>query len=209
MQGPCATAHADDLSEHQACQFSYTESPTTVFGGAFSPQGVSVQDKINPVARIADLPLETFSRGEAYRSADAQIAGRIGLTQLGATYCEVPSGKSGCPCHVHHVEDELFIILEGEGTYRFGSESYPVMAGDVLGAPRGGVEYAHKLTNTGDAPLKYLSISTMSDVEVCEYPDSGKFMVSSTVAAPAAGKLRFIGREDTSLDYWDGENRAE
>ena len=45
----------------------------------------------------------------------------------------------------------MFVILEGEGIYRFGSKSYTVMAGDVLGAPRGGVEYAHKLTNTGRA----------------------------------------------------------
>ena len=105
----------------------------------------------------------------------------MGVTQIGASYSEVPPGKAGCPCHVHHVEDEMFVILEGEGTYRFGSESYPVMAGDVLGAPRGGIEYAHKLTNTGKGPLKYLSISTRSDIEVCEYPDSNKFMVSSLV----------------------------
>ena len=80
---------------------------------------------------------------------------------------------------------------------------------DVLGAPRGGVEYAHKLTNTGKGPLKYLSISTKSDIEVCEYPDSGKFMVQSSVAAGGAGKLRYIGREESSLDYWVGEDSAD
>jgi uncharacterized cupin superfamily protein len=168
-----------------------------------------MQGRINPVARIAELPLEPFSQGDAYRSADAGIAERIGLTQIGASYSEVPPGKSGCPCHVHHVEDEMFVILEGEGTYRFGAESYPVRAGDVLGAPRGGVAYAHKLTNTGNGPLKYLSISTKSAIEVCEYPDSGKFMVSSTVTAGGAGKLRYIGRGDTALDYWDGEDAAD
>ena len=133
----------------------------------------------------------------------------MGVTQIGASYSEVPPGKAGCPCHVHHVEDEMFVILEGEGTYRFGSESYPVMAGDVLGAPRGGVEYAHKLTNTGKSPLKYLSISTRSGIEVCEYPDSNKFMVSSSVVAGGAGKFSYIGRGKSSLDYWDGEDSAE
>ena len=168
-----------------------------------------MQDNIKPVARIADLELEPFSQGVSYQSADAGIAERIGLTQIGAVYSEVPPGKSGCPCHAHHVQDEMFIILEGEGTYRFGAESYQVMAGDVLGAPRGGVEYAHKLTNTGKGPLKYLSISTKSDIEVCEYPDSGKFMVLSSVAAGGAGKFRYIGREESSLDYWVGEDSAE
>ncbi len=168
-----------------------------------------MEDTINPVARIADLPLEPFSQGDAYRSADAGIAERIGLTQLGASYSEVPPGKSGCPCHVHHAQDELFVILEGEGTYRFGADSYPVRAGDVLGAPRGGLEYAHKLTNTGKVPLRYLSISTRSDIEVCEYPDSGKFMVSSALGAGGAGKFRYIGRGQSSFDYWDGEDAAD
>ena len=168
-----------------------------------------MQSNINPVARIADLPLESFSQGDSYQSADVGIAERIGLTQIGARYSEVPPGKTGCPCHVHHVEDEMFVILEGEGIYRFGSKSYTVMAGDVLGAPRGGVEYAHKLTNTGKGPLKYLSISTKSDIDVFEYPDSGKFLVSSTVVAGGVGKFRYIGRGKSSLDYWDGEDSAE
>lgn len=168
-----------------------------------------MQDKLNPVARIADLPLEPFSHGDSYQSADAGIAERIGLTQIGASYSEVPPGKTGCPCHVHHVEDEMFVILEGQGTYRFGSESYQVMAGDVLGAPRGGIEYAHKLINTGKGPLKYLSISTKSDIEVCEYPDSGKYLVSSAVATGGAGKFRYIGRGTSALDYWDGEDSAD
>ena len=30
----------------------------------------------------------------------------------------------------------MFIVLAGEGTYRFGPDSYPIKAGDVLGAPR-------------------------------------------------------------------------
>ena len=52
----------------------------------------------------------------------------------------------------YHVEDEMFVILEGQGTCRFGAENYPVAAGEVPGAPRGGVEYPHKLTNTGTCP---------------------------------------------------------
>ena len=93
-------------------------------------------EKLNPVARIAELELTAFERGSAYRSADAGIAGRIGLTQLGAVYSEVPPGKSGCPFHVHHVEEEMFVILEGEGVYRFGPDSYQIKAGDVLGSAR-------------------------------------------------------------------------
>ena len=119
-------------------------------------------ETLNPVLSIKDLPLEPFEQGEYYASLDAGISDRLQLTQIGAAYCEVPPGKSACPFHVHHVEDEMFFILEGEGSYRFGDQTYAVRAGDVLGAPRGGPEYAHKLTNTGQGPLKYLAVSSGS-----------------------------------------------
>ena len=93
----------------------------------------------------------------------------------------------------------MFVILEGSGEYRFDDTKYNVEAGDVLGAPVGGPENAHQLVNTGTVTLKYLSISSKSAFDICEYPDSGKFMVRS-------GQFRFIGREKETLDYWDGEN---
>jgi len=168
-----------------------------------------MNDEMKTVVALASLELEHFKQGEHYESLDGRIGQALGLTQLGATFCQVPPGKSGCPFHVHHVEDEMFVILEGSGVYRFGERSYPVAAGDVLGAPRGGPAFAHKLTNTGEVPLTYLAISSMSDIEVCEYPDSGKFLVSSSRSASGDDKLRFIGRAGDSCDYWEGEDSAE
>lgn len=159
---------------------------------------------MTPVAKLAKLPRKSFERGGAYASSDAQVARGIGLRKLGATYAEVPPGKSSCPFHVHHVEEEMFVILEGKGRYRFGTAVFDVEAGDVLGAPCGGPEFAHKLTNTGSTTLKYLAISTKADTDVCEYPDSGKFAVGTRSEGHAAG-FRFIGRAVDPLDYWDGE----
>lgn len=112
--------------------------------------------------------------------------------------------KPDCPFHVHHVEDEMFVILEGSGEYRFAEETYPVGAGDVLGAPRGGRDFAHKLTNTGTQILKYLAISSHAETEICEYPDSDKFLVMTRLEP----QFRFIGRQGDSKDYWDGEEGA-
>ena len=162
----------------------------------------------NPVARLAELPLESFTRGVQYQSSDAGLSDRLRLSTLGAVYTEVPPGKSACPFHVHHAEDELFIILEGQGSYRFGDASHAVAAGDVLGAPRGGAEFAHKLVNTGEIPLRYLAISSRAMIDVCEYPDSGKFAVMSRDERCAESRFRYIGRAETTLDYWDGEAGA-
>ncbi len=161
--------------------------------------------KFKPIVAIDGLVLERSGHGDHYESSDARISELLKLTQIGAAYCEVPPGKSSCPFHVHHVEDEMFVILEGSGTYRFGDTSYPVSAGDVLGAPRGGAEYAHKLTNTGTVPLKYLAISSKSETDVCEYPDSGKFLVASRRSLGESRSFRFIGRGEDNRDYWEGE----
>ena len=165
----------------------------------------------SPVVNIADLALESSRKGRLYESADVRLGPKIGVKNLGISYSEVPPGKSACPFHNHHVEDELFTILEGEGTYRFGPDTYPIKAGDVLGAPAGGQETAHQIINTGSVPLRYYSISTMSLADVCEYPDSGKFGVFSRSTGNPYDRstVRHLARLGTGLDYWDGEPGAK
>jgi quercetin dioxygenase-like cupin family protein len=47
-----------------------------------------------------------------------------------------PRGDSP-PLHIHHTEDELFHILEGELRFRVGDEELRVRAGDTVLAPKG------------------------------------------------------------------------
>jgi len=68
----------------------------------------------------------------------------------------------------------MFFVLEGDGELRFGTERYPLRAHDVVACPTGGPEVARQIVNTGTTTLRYLSLSTVSRVEICEYPDSGK-----------------------------------
>ena len=161
-----------------------------------------------PIVNITGLALEHWTQGIFYESRDTSFGALLGLSGLGIGYGEVPPGKSGCPFHSHHVEDELFIILEGHGTYRYGSERHLVGPGDVLGAPAGGPETAHQILNTGTVPLKYLSISSMAATEICEYPDSGKFLAKSRLAAGGRTEFRAIGRAGETVDYWEGEPGA-
>jgi uncharacterized cupin superfamily protein len=164
-----------------------------------------------PVVNIADLALDRWSKSDFFGGADARIGPMIGVKDLGISYSEVQPGMSSCPFHNHHVEDEMFIILEGEGTYRFGAESYPIKAGDVLGAPAGGQDTAHQIINTGTTVLRYYGISTMSLADVCEYPDSGKFGVFSRHTRNPYDKasVRHLQHLDHhGVDYWDGEPKA-
>ncbi len=160
-----------------------------------------------PVVNLDDVPLRDHGHGDAFAAKIGSFGDMIGSTGIGCMLHVVEPGKKAFPYHVHHTIEELFVILEGEGTYRFGGETYPVKANDVLAAPAGGPEVAHQIINTGSQPLKYLGISSNVDTEVIEYPDSGKFAVISRSdwSNLQAGGIRYIGRPDSSLDYWDGE----
>ena len=160
-----------------------------------------------PVINLDDVPLRENSHGEAFGARIGSFGHMIGSTGIGCMLHVVEPGKKAFPFHVHHAIHELFVILEGEGEYRFGDQSYKVRKNDVMAAPTGGPEVAHQVINTGDKPLKYLGISTRVDTEVVEYPDSNKFAVMSRFDwnNPSGGGVRYVGRRETSLDYWDGE----
>lgn len=164
-------------------------------------------EKLKPVINLDELALRDGGNGAAFKAKIASFGPLIGSTGMGCMLHVVEPGDKAFPFHNHHQIDELFVILEGEGTYRFGSGRYPVRAGDVCAAPTGGPDKAHQLINTGKVTLKYLGISTKADTEVVEYPDSGKFAAISRFdwANPSAGGVRYVGRAENSLDYFEGE----
>ena len=166
------------------------------------------EDVAKPVMNLADVETMEFGHGEGFSARLGRIGPRIGSPGIGCMLTIVPPGKKAFPFHAHHANDEMFFILEGSGEYRLGEERFAVKAMDVVAAPAGGPETAHQLINTGAADLKYLAFSTMADPEVVEYPDSGKFAAVSRFdwKNPASGKgIRYIGRTESTLDYWDGE----
>ncbi len=123
------------------------------------------------------------------RRAAAPSAKHIGARDLGYNLTVLPPGKMQCPFHSHHGEEEMFFILEGEGELRFGDERYPLRRNDVIACPTGGAEVAHQIVNTGTTPMRYLAISTVADLDACEYPDSGKVSVKASRQA-SAGSAR-------------------
>lgn len=143
-----------------------------------------------------------YKGGQSARVIGWRVAGAA-AKKLGATVDVLPPGTVGCPYHFHYAQEEMFIILEGEGTLRVAGEMIAVKSGDIIDIPPG-PEYPHQLINTSNAPIKYLSISTQEFPEVCEYPDSNKYLAFTPVAGPLLQKGR-MHRADTDLDYWDGE----
>jgi uncharacterized cupin superfamily protein len=160
---------------------------------------VSVIDK--RVINVDELKLERFERGEKFACDAVRIGPLLGAKDLGYSYDVVPPGKRSCPFHSHRGEEEMFFIVKGAGTLRYGNETRKVRAGDFICCPTGGPETAHQLVNDSDAPLAYISVSTMMSAEICEYPDSRK------IGAFGAGekRLRHMTGADSGVDYWKDE----
>jgi uncharacterized cupin superfamily protein len=149
-----------------------------------------------------DAALTREQRAPLYDTLAARLGTGTAASKLGASFDIVAPGKRSCPYHFHHAQEEMFIVIEGEGTLRVAGENLPIRSGDVIFIPPGPA-YPHQIINTSQAPLKYLSVSTRERPEVVEYPDSGKFLALGVDTEEH--KLDVIQRTDSTLDYWEGE----
>jgi uncharacterized cupin superfamily protein len=155
-----------------------------------------------PIMNLDEVVFDDVEENGKYTSSRGQISDHIGARQLGYNLTVVPPGKTQCPFHSHHGEEEMFFILEGEGELRFGSERYPIRAHDVIACPTGGADVAHQIINTGTTTMRYLSLSTVVELDACEYPDSQKVLV---VGRRNDSRLRKMFRAETTVDYYDRE----
>lgn len=159
-----------------------------------------------PFANLNEVEFTDIEDSGYYTSKRAQFSAGIGARKLGYNLTELPPGKAQCPFHSHREEEEMFLILEGEGELRFGAQRFRIHTHDVIACPTGGPEVAHQIINTGATPLRYLSLSTMSTTEVCEYPDSNK--VGVFAGEPGSPGLRKMFRGEADVDYYDRESTS-
>ena len=153
------------------------------------------------VVNIDELALEHFEKGDKFACDAVRVGKLLGARDLGYSYDVVPPGKRSCPFHSHLAEEEMFFIVRGEGTLRYGNETRRIRAGDFICCPTGGPETAHQIVNDSDAELAYISISTMMPAEVCEYPDSRKI----GAFGESTSRLRHLTHADQGVDYWKDE----
>jgi uncharacterized cupin superfamily protein len=169
-----------------------------------------------PIINVAEVTLEgtsplfapTGPAAERFEAKTGAISSRIGAQTLGYNITVVPPGKRAWPFHSHPAKEEMFFILHGSGEVRIGEARYPIRTGDFIACPAGGKETAHQIRNTGTEELRYLAVSTEHQLEMAQYPDSGKFAVKAEFGPGPDGKPRrfiFIASEGQPAGFWDGE----
>lgn len=154
------------------------------------------------VINIDQLKLEHFEHDEKFACDGLRVGPLLGARDLGYSYDVVQPGKRSCPFHSHRAEEEMFFVVKGGGTLRYGNETRKIRAGDFICCPTGGPETAHQIINDSDAELAYISVSTMMPAEVCEYPDSKKI---GAFGGSGEARLRHMTEAAHNVDYWKGE----
>ena len=163
-----------------------------------NPRIVNLNELPEPVAR---------EHADKFASRHVPIGAPLGAKKLGYNLTEIPPGKRAFPYHFHHVNEEMFLVIEGTGELRWPGGTHPLKSMDIVCCPPG-ADGAHQLINTGKTALRYLALSTTEDPEVVEYPDSGKY--GAIAGRPIGGRATdarfavFAFKKD-GVDYWAGE----
>ena len=160
-----------------------------------------------PIINVDDVPFQERSQGDKFGCRIAPVGAELQSRKLGFNVTIVPPGKRAFPYHAHRGNEEMFFILEGEGSIRIAGATHKIRRGDIISLPPGR-DSAHQIINDSRAPLRYLAVSTMDLPEVVESPDSGKVgaIAGTHGGRPAmADSLRHFARVSDGVDYWDGE----
>jgi uncharacterized cupin superfamily protein len=96
----------------------------------------------------------------------------LGAVKWGCTVYDLAPGEES-RYHWHVGEEEWLIVLAGAPTLRTPDGETVLRPWDLTCFPRGEAG-AHQLRNDGDGPARFALFSSVSDPEVCVYPDEGR-----------------------------------
>jgi uncharacterized cupin superfamily protein len=150
-------------------------------------------DRPPSIVNVDEVEAQPSER-ENHRGTWRSLAKRAGAKRTGLNHISLEPGQMGPPPHCHASEEELFVVLEGEGTLLLGDERADVRPLDVVARPAG-TGVAHSFT-AGANGLTYLAYGPWLPDEIVYYPRSNKIYFCG---------VGVMTRVET-LDYWDGEN---
>ena len=145
------------------------------------------------IVNVDDVEAVTVERPRVARTR-RNLGRAAGSVATGIQHVVVMPDQESAPAHCHSLEEEIFVILDGDGVLVLGEEETDLRAGHVISRPAG-TGVAHVL-RAGVRGLTYLAYGMRHPADVCYYPRSGK------VAFRGIGLIARL----EALDYWDGED---
>jgi uncharacterized cupin superfamily protein len=158
-----------------------------------APELPAAGPRPSTIVNVADVPVRRDDR-PLVAVGSRNLGHAVGSVSTGLRHVEVVAGKASAPAHCHSLEEEIFVVLDGDGALLLGEEELSVRAGHVIARPAG-TGVAHTFT-AGAGGLSYLAYGTREKGDTCYYPRSSKLAVRG---------LGVIVRVEP-VDYWDGED---
>lgn len=186
------------LGETWAAVGAEEDQPWTREAAAGPPEVAELSERPSDIVNAADV--EAVERETATIGRRVRDLGRAaGSSRTGLRLSEILPGKLGSPPHCHSAEEEIFVVLEGDGHLLLwepeGVVEHPLRAGSVV-VRLAGTGVAHAFRG-GDSGMTLLLYGTRDPSDICFYPRSGKVMFRG---------LGLTMRLGEPVDYWDGED---
>jgi uncharacterized cupin superfamily protein len=166
--------------------------PWTREAAAGAPEIGELAEHPSTIVNVDEVEAGGFE-GDTVAYARRDLGRAAGSLRTGIQHVVVPPGMLSAPPHCHSSEEELFVVLDGEGTLLLGDEEHEVREGSIVARPPG-TKVAHAFRG-GEGGLTLLAYGTRRPEDVTYYPRSGKISFRG---------VGVIGRLEP-LDYWDGE----
>ncbi len=159
------------------------------------PPEVPAQPGARPstIINLEDVEPVTLARPRVERTR-RNFGRRLGSERSGLQHVVVAPGKESTAQHCHAIEEEIFVVLDGDGVLVLDQDETAVGPGHVVVRPPS-TGVAH-MFRAGDGGLTYLAYGTRDPGDICYYPRSNKI---------AFRGVHLMARLER-LDYWDGED---
>ena len=121
---------------------------------------------------IRDVAPFDYGLGQSITAQMADIGRAVGSVSIGLAIQTVRPGCWSSRRHRHLFQEEILVVMAGDGTLHHGDERLPVTSGDCVCYLPGDPE-AHRFENTGTEDLVIWAFGNRFRHEVCVYPDHG------------------------------------
>ena len=94
---------------------------------AGEPEVPPLSERPGTIVAADEVSADEFGAGGDVQSFCRDLGEAVGSVRTGLNIVSVPPGKLGAPPHCHSAEEELFVVLEGDGTLLLGEDEHPVL----------------------------------------------------------------------------------
>jgi uncharacterized cupin superfamily protein len=153
-----------------------------------------------PIVNVDEVEPDEDDVPPDYESEWRDLGRAAGSELTGVSHIRLEPGRLSAQHHCHSAEEEIFVVLEGDGTLELvpsprlstPEEQLPVRAGHVVSRPPA-TRVAHAF-RAGDGGLTLLAYGTREPNDIAYYPRTRKLNFRG---------VGVIVRAE-HVDYWDG-----